>query len=338
MNWRRVMGVVLGVLGAAGLFLWWAVPNRRLTPTGPYPVTSQTWILADFDRRDPLADPKVPRRIPVQAWYPSEGPKGPVIVFIHGVKGRRHAYRSWIEELASWGYVVVAADHSPVALWPAFPDGSWAPRSSKWRSLMKEVSRPTQFTKHPVFALAHEVVEADVRSMLDDLPDRLGVSADRVLLAGHSFGGGLAASMCSRDPRCVAVINLDGPPFGEPDIAAVEVPMLVFVSGLTRTNAALDVVWPPLDRLIEVAKGPLYVADLPTTGHLELSDFGLILRPTLLRPLFGRSQFGPGELDEKLRAVAGVSVAFADRHLKGQLDVDVVKAAQRFSDSIIKLR
>lgn len=283
-------------------------------------VVSETWVLETPDRQDWLADTPVPRRFPVQAWTPSAG-RGPVVVFLHGTQGRRHAYLTWIHELASHGYTVVAADHPPVALLPNFPDGTSAPPSSAWSDLLRRATDPPSFVIDPVFLKAHALVADDVRAILDDLPSRLGVSTDRVLLAGHSFGGGLATTLCDEEPRCAAIINLDGPPFADPALAPVQAPLLVVLAGRTRTARALDVVWEPIDGMIREAAGPTLVVTMPRTGHLELSDLGLLIRPALLRLVFPGSQFGPGPLEPKLRAVAAVSVAFADRHLRGDAAV-----------------
>ncbi len=328
MRWRLVGGLFVAAFALVVLVLVWAVPDRELEPTGPRAVVTRAWVLVDRGRLDPLADEPRDRRIPVQAWTPSDGPPGPVAVFVHGTQGRRHAYLTWIRELASHGYTVVAADHPPVALRPDFPDGTSAPASSAWRSALGRASDPVAFVDDPAFRLAHEVVADDLRAILDDLPDRLGVSTDRVLLAGHSFGGGLAATYCDDEPRCVAIVNLDGPPFGDPDLQPVEAPLLVFLAGRTRMADALDVVWAPIDDLIARAEGPRYVYTLPTAGHLDLSDLGLLVRPALLRAVFPDSQIGPGPLEAKLRAVAAVSVAFAERHLRGR-DVDVEAVAKR---------
>ncbi|MEO0606476.1 MAG: alpha/beta fold hydrolase, partial [Myxococcota bacterium] len=242
-------GLVVGLLLVVA-FVVWAVPDRRLEPTGPHPVATVAWVLVDRGRSDRLADEPADRRIPVQAWYPAADARGPVVVFVHGTQGRRLAYLTWLRELASHGYTVVAADHPPVALLPAFPDGSSAPASSAWRTLMGEAGDPPSFVGHPVFQLAHDVVAADLVAMLDDVPARLGVSTARVVLAGHSFGGGLAVTFCDDEPRCIGMIDLDGPPFGDPDLAPVRKPLLVFLAGRTRMAAALDEVWQPIDPMI----------------------------------------------------------------------------------------
>lgn len=307
---------------AMGLLVAWAWVDRRLDPTGPHDVTSQAWVLLD-DRPDPFAAPPTPRRIPVEAWYPATGPSGPLVVFVHGTQGRRHAYRTWIREFASQGYTVVAADHPPVALRPDFPDGSAAPASAAWSALMGEAVEPSEFVAHETFALAHDVVADDLRAILDDVGPRLGVATDRVLLAGHSFGGGLAVTLCDDDPRCAAIIDLDGPPFADPALPTPpDVPLLVVLAGRTRQAEALDVVWRPIDRLVSAARGPTLVVTLPTAGHLDLSDLPLIVRPALLRRVFPGSQIGPDDPAAKLRAVAAVSVAFADRYLKGDRSAD----------------
>ncbi|MEO0606069.1 MAG: hypothetical protein AAF211_31865, partial [Myxococcota bacterium] len=59
------------------------------------------------------------------------------------------------------------------------------------------------------------------------------------------------------------------------------------------------------------------------------SDLGLLVRPGVLRTVFPTSQIGPGSLEDKLRAVAAVSVAFVD-HTLGDEDVDIQTVADRY--------
>ena len=337
MSWRTI---ALGALLAGGAVLGtarWALPFRTLPPTGPHPVHTESWVVLDADRVDPFADDPVPRRFPAQVWRPADlFSAGPLVVFLHGVKGRRSAYATWLAELASHGYVVVAADHPPIALAPSFPERPGAPSSALWQELMGTARNPTTFVNHPTFRLAHEVVEADVQALIRDVQTRFSVSADRVLLAGHSFGGSVASTMCGRLPECVAVVNLDGPTFTEPHGPVVEVPLLVVAAGRTRTSEALNRVWHPLDALIDRAQGPVYVVDLPDAGHLQLSDMGLLVRPALVRWAMSEVHMGPSSVDGVLRAVGDVMVAFADRHLRQDPQADPAQAAQ--GHAVLQLR
>jgi Platelet-activating factor acetylhydrolase, isoform II len=53
----------------------------------------------------------------------AEGAPFPVLVFSHGMVGLRLQNSSMLQDLASWGYVVVALDHTDAAAVTVFPDG-----------------------------------------------------------------------------------------------------------------------------------------------------------------------------------------------------------------------
>ena len=327
------LGLLVGLVVG---FLAWAFPNRRLAPTGPHPVRTRSWVLTDPERLDPFADRAALRRFPVQAWFPADAPPGPVILLVHGLRGRRRAYTTYARELASHGYTVVAADHPPVALWPSFPEGRGAPSSSVWRALMRLASQPSALVAHPTFRLAHEVVDGDLDLILHDLPSRLGLdrsATERVLLMGHSFGGSVALSKPVH-PAVAGIVSLDGPPFREPP-APVGVPVLL-LRARTRVSPRLSAVWAPIDRVPELVAGPLHAYDLPTIGHLELSDFGLIVNPAILRRIFGPAHFGPGPLEPKLRAVAAITLAFADRYVREDPSADPDAVAESTLSTLIQ--
>lgn len=317
-----LLGIMVVVGLVVALLVRWAVPWRSLHPTGPRAVRTESWVVIDGAREDPFADAGGPRRFPAQIWRPQRGPDGPVVVFLHGVKGRRTAYTSFLTELASHGYVAVAADHPPVALWPTFPESPGAPPSARWDALMATARNPGTFISHPTFALAHEVVEADVHALLRDLHDQFGIDTSRVMLMGHSFGGSVAVRMCDRLSSCRAVVNLDGPTFLEPDGVPLERPLMVVAAARTRTSPVLGPLWAPLDALIGSARGPLHAYVLPDGGHLQLSDMGLLVRPGLVRAVMSEVHMGPSNVEDVLRAVGAVTVAFADRYLREQPAAD----------------
>ncbi|MBX2801729.1 MAG: alpha/beta fold hydrolase [Myxococcales bacterium] len=330
---RNVFVAFLVLLGTAVVFMVWALPDRQLLPTGSHGIATDAWIWTD-QRIDELAQPPQPRRLPVQAWYPASGALGPVVVFVHGSQGRREAYLTLLRQLASDGYVAVAADHPPVAFMPNFPDASPPPPSPRWQELMAQLREPEEMVRTDTFQEAHRMVEADVRLILERLPEVLGVDVQQVALAGHSFGGSVVLSVCSSDPRCTAVIDLDGPPLGEPLPAPPSVPTLLITAGQTRLHPGMARLFTRMEPLMDASDGSALVVDVPDAGHLDLSDLPLLARPVLLRPVLGASQIGRGDVDRQLRGVAHTVVAFLDRHLRQQADADPVQVA-RDADFIV---
>ncbi len=330
-GWRAALAIGLGLLASVVIFAVWALPARELPPLGPSPVATQTWILST-GAEDALADEGGARRIPVQAWHPrgEEPLRGPVVLFVHGNQGRREGYVTWLRELASHGYVVVAADHPPVALQPNFPDRSSPPPATAFRELLASQPDLEELADHEVFQSALAMVRHDVAAILADLPERLGVSVEEVAVAGHSFGGGVALAVCEVDPRCVAAISLDGPPLVRGPDPVLDEPLLVVTAGQSCAGS-LAMLCEGQDRVVAAATGPVHHAELPLAGHLDLSDLPLLARPALLRAAFGPGQIGHGPVDAQLRAVAAISLAFLDRYVRGDATRDpdaVVRASE----------
>ncbi|MEV4373524.1 lipase [Nonomuraea sp. NPDC049637] len=147
----------------------------------------------------------------------------PVVLFSPGNGADRSMNTTTVEELASWGYMVVTIDHPGDAGEVEFPDGTVTGR----------VLKPV-----PVSRLAEKADEinvrvADARFVLDRLkelnkgqnpdaerralPEGLRGAFDlkRVGMFGHSAGGATAAATMLADRRIKAVLNLDGPALGK---------------------------------------------------------------------------------------------------------------------------
>ncbi|MGQ5637748.1 MULTISPECIES: alpha/beta hydrolase family protein [unclassified Streptomyces] len=139
----------------------------------------------------------------------------PVLLHSPGYASDRTFNTLVIEELASWGYVVVAVDHPYDSGEVEFPDGRVV------------VNRPDDASDKARTA-AVEVRAADLRFVLDQLtvveeggnpdaegrplPRGLGGTLDltRVGAFGHSRGGAASAAVIHLDERVRAGVDLDG--------------------------------------------------------------------------------------------------------------------------------
>jgi len=123
----RYLKIALGVLAVAGIALGAALfataprplpadteSARRLAP-GPFAVERAELEWVDASRPtarngDYAGAPE--RRLPVALWYPVAAPgRHPLLVYSHGFMSTRYGGRYLAEHMASYGYVVVAADY-----------------------------------------------------------------------------------------------------------------------------------------------------------------------------------------------------------------------------------
>ncbi|MFI7420246.1 alpha/beta hydrolase family protein [Nonomuraea sp. NPDC049684] len=147
----------------------------------------------------------------------------PVVLFSPGNGADRSMNTTTVEELASWGYMVVTIDHPGDAGEVEFPDGTVTGR----------VLKPVPVSRLAEKAEEIKVRVADARFVLDrlkelnkgqnpdaerrTLPEGLRGAFDlgRVGMFGHSAGGATAAATMLEDRRIKAVLNLDGPALGK---------------------------------------------------------------------------------------------------------------------------
>jgi predicted dienelactone hydrolase len=166
----------------------------------------------------------------------SGGPR-PVVLFSPGSGVNRNGNTYEVEELVSYGYVVVTIDHTHDSSEVQFPDGRLEVRTIPPDTL--EIN--TEATR---------VRAADTRFVLDvlhalnsgrnpdvehrRLPEGLVGSLDlaRVAMFGHSMGGATAAWAMLDDRRIRAGINLDGAFYGPVVSAGLDRPFMLMSSQL----------------------------------------------------------------------------------------------------------
>lgn len=176
---------------------------RRLAP-GPFRVASADVELEDRSRGRTLA---------TTVWWPQDAPgPAPLVVQAHGFLADRTGARYVARDLASHGWVVVAATHPTTTL--------FAPGGPKLEDVVRQPA--------DVSFLVDRVL-ADG----DGLPELPPIDPGRIAVMGHSLGG-LTATLAAfhprlRDPRVAAAISVAGPmePFRPQFFAGARVPFLV---------------------------------------------------------------------------------------------------------------
>ena len=159
----------------------------------------------------------------------------PVILFSHGLGHTSFSYRSIIEDLVSHGNIVVAVDHTHGGRGVHFPDGELVKRdNSRWFTGVDPERNRQAAMEYPRFWAE------DTRLVIDMLGTasspiqrqiRGRVDIDRMIYAGHSFGGITAVYAAMIDPRIKGAVNLDGLIAGRyPLPVTIDPPLLVLNS------------------------------------------------------------------------------------------------------------
>ncbi|MEX1038551.1 MAG: hypothetical protein WDZ96_06830 [Acidimicrobiia bacterium] len=139
----------------------------------------------------------------------------PVVIYSHGWRGYRSIALNQIENLVSNGYVVIAPDHTHMAVATVFDDGDLVPYDPDALPDRETVAADVY---DRAAELLVETYANDLVSVLDALDEAeagpFGPIADsidltRIGLYGHSAGGGAAVSVCLTDERCDAVLGMD---------------------------------------------------------------------------------------------------------------------------------
>ena len=235
---------------------------------GPY------WVGTTMQEAEAVSHPTI-----VTLWYPALNPAGqeeritydwrgstvfghaieggeparanapyPLVIFSHGANGMPIASPYLLEHLASWGFVIMAIDHTDSSVNPS-PEGNFS----------AVFTRPQDVSWEIDFAESLSAENGSLASMID---------ADQVAVIGHSFGGetALLAAGAQVDfgpgSWCDVYPNTLLPPEGGganlcPSGYAGAIDELATVAGLESAPEGLWPSWgdPRVDAIVPLAPG-----------------------------------------------------------------------------------
>lgn len=223
---------------------------------------------------------------------------GPARVLIYN-----HSFVSWasensllVEELASRGYVVVAVRHrGQMAEYEALDAQTEDAARKQDAALQKQLSeagsreaRAQLSQKLAEIGTASTIARrrsADSRFLADRLMTVLAAvpgfpreTPDHYGAIGFSLGGAVSTSLCVGDPRCRAVVNIDGGIHGV-DYAQLRVPHYLMIYGRTNIGGG--------DAVLPGAATGYEERIFPEAAHADFHDAAIVLPVT--RWFFGRS-------------------------------------------------
>jgi predicted dienelactone hydrolase len=258
------------------------LPTREYAARGPHPVGLRTVAIPDTKNQG--------REIPTYIWYPADraawdrspeaahpigathaartnaapaalpGPC-PLVAFSHGNSGFACQSTFLTTHLASWGMVVTAPDHTGNTFFEMLGIDDEDERIRIHKQACSNRPRDLGTSIETVLAGG-------------PWPE---ASADRIGVAGHSFGGWTALKMPRRDPRVQAVCGLApasesfiGRKAFEPgELPFVENVSSLVVSALDDVLVDIDTsLWPLFDRLAN----PRALVGVHDTDHFHFCD------------------------------------------------------------------
>jgi pimeloyl-ACP methyl ester carboxylesterase len=280
----------------------------------------------------------------IQEAPPAARPaKLPLLVFSHGYTSVPAASTALLEDLASHGYAVLSVIHPHESSASTIADGRVVTMTDdggrmrqpiqdvlgEWRredAIMGEVTaaqdRGAQLRRLREYLSTLPRTHEALRRWLDDIravvaqwstvtDGTAGALQRRVNLArfgvfGHSMGGVSSAEYCLGEPRCRAVLNLDGiPQYGSMIDERLGRPLLMMYSSRPGRIGASDAIY-------ERTAHPYHKVVADGTRHLDFTD--MVFWPALReRKILGTA--APDAVTANTRAVVQ---EFFDQELLGR--------------------
>ncbi|MBL8553772.1 MAG: hypothetical protein JNL41_05800 [Phenylobacterium sp.] len=287
----------------------------------------------------------------------------PVVFYSHGYTSFLAQNTVLMEHLASHGYIVFSVQHTYDSSPTVFPDGDVAELDPALAAMGKaETPEAKAAEAAQKQALGGKTLDERLEGYLRQRELAQGGTGDRLLRSGEvwaadrifvhdqiqrgavppaireiaaagdltrvgemgmSFGGATSGTVCMRDRRCAAGINLDGGDFPFQSFAAdVPAPFLMFHSDIANLLEELKVAGPKAPHSFNEfsyerfatagTRKDVYRVYVKGARHLGISDFTLFMR----RPARDRI-FGTTPTAQMIGAQNDFVLGFFDKHLRG---------------------
>ena len=273
---------------------------------------------------------------------PTNQSKGfPVLIFSHGWDGFKEQNIFQVEELASHGYVVIGINHTYGAVLTVFPDGRQVPTNQD--------ALPSGVTQEEYNLASNILVQQwanDIGFVIDELEIANQPSANWFLsgkldlnnigVFGHSTGAGATVEFCIMDLRCKAALTMD--------LWAEPVSADLLASGVTQPMMLMhsenwDTLYDParnyaiVGTLVNASANDVIEFTIKDTKHYDFSSLPLLSPLTVNLGLKGPID---GEL--VLEIINAETVAFFDKYLSGNHEIDIVELSTQYPEVLFGIR
>lgn len=324
---------------------------KAIQPTGEWNIATAWFTYTSKTVTDPFTGG--PRQVNVGFWYPeNRKEKYPLVVFSHGAFGIRDSNISAYEELASHGYVVCSIDHPGHSFYTESVDGKRVFVNKPYLNEVINSNKESYYTKAEKYKLIQnwmKIRTEDINLTIDSILDYASkgdmanvplkqqaaamklyqsIDSDKIGVFGHSMGAAASVQIGRERNDVDAVINLDGPYFGEMtyDAAQDDFVSLGKPYNIPILNIYSDQVWVQLkdgtdtgvyagNKISSQIAAKSYTVYLEGTKHLTLTDLAIV-SPFLTDMLNGER----AKVDAKKSIILENSLilGFFDEVLKGK--------------------
>lgn len=287
-------------------------------------------------------------------------PNYPVLIFLEGLTGYRQMNTFQVEALVAQGYIVVGLDQPGAAALVVFPDGHQIAGLSK--AQMDPLTQQSASPVEPTPLLNGQAVPGgiisyfaqDVSFTLDQLasinntdPNQIltrKLDLQRIGMLGVSYGGIVGAEACLKDLRLKACLVMDVLMTADVVEQGLQQPSLWITRDadtmrLERERAGgwtekdIEQTQTTMRAVYNSLPGAGYFVQVPGMFHIDLTDL------TDLSPLFPMVGFsGPIGSQRAHAIINAYSLAFFDRHLKGQPGVLLNGPAEQYPEVLFETR
>jgi len=206
----------------------------------------------------------------------SNKPAYPVILFSHGIGGYG-LYSTYLEQLASNGFIVVYVQHAYDIQSVELENGEIISLSTTLKKAMETNDRKAVYAYREQ---AHDIWQQDLQFVLEQLKEinsdkqslfHQKLNLENIGTLGHSHGGGVVTTLTRIDNRIKAGCNMDGWTKNRNQTAGFSKPMLFLVnknSDLAGINKLHKAMGPKSQKIT-----------IPAAGHGAFSDLVLLKQP-----------------------------------------------------------
>ncbi|MCB1842335.1 MAG: hypothetical protein KDI09_05175 [Halioglobus sp.] len=215
--------------------------------------------------------------------------KLPLVIFSHCFECTRYSSFSLAERLASHGIAVAAPDHAMNTLFDA-------------GAMINVAFLATRASD--VIAVLDELLISNSPALPESLQGRF--DADRIGVAGHSYGAVTAGKVLQDDARfkagLIMAAPVESPVLPGVAVANIEQPMLMMVA--REDNSIGELGNAVLRANFAAAPGPAWKVEIADAGHWSFSDIAGIV-----------PEFGAGCGDGERQTVPGEAFTYLDNQL-----------------------